>query len=686
MARACSRVTAKQLDDGIFPAQRETRKEVPVGSMQSSMTRYGVLSLAVLLAGSLSPPAQGGDEDLLFAEIPTVYAASRREQPVRQAPAAVTIIRREDIRKYGYRTLGQALASVPGFFLTDDRGYQYIGVRGLSIPTDYNIRVLFLLNGLPLNDKYYGTFLPELTPDMLDAIERIEVVKGPSSSLYGSNALFAIINIVTRKGADVGGAVVSGEVGSDPSGRGVFSYGKLFDNGLDLFLSGHYEASEGEHSISLGSFGRAEDADAHHLANAYLSARYQDFFLQLWYADRKKEIPTGQYGTILGDDRTTTEDTWYLAELRWQRAFDGDKTLMLRGYYQHYPYRGTYAYDDPDFALNVEDTLDRWIGYEAQFNWRPLEQHQLTLGALYEYHWTRLSGDYRDASGAISFVYPGTRDDFSYWALYAQEEFRILSNLTLTAGVRYDDYPDFGEARFSPRAALVWAATKQTTVKLLYGQAFRAPSQYERTYPVGSDMGPPNPNIDPEVITTYELVLEQDFRHGLFGRLSVFHNDVQKLIAAVSDAPDPVIFDNLFDVRTTGVEAELTKKFANGVRGFVNGTWQHSETAGGTLINSPEWIANLGVVVPIVGDKLSVAVRENFVSSRATRVPGRRTEDAFVSDLTISSENALPGWSFHFSVLNLLDERFGVPSGEDGTLDIIPQRGRMVFFRASYRF
>src|SRR5436190_21771252 len=136
--------------------------------------------------------AWAADEELLFAEIPTVYAASRREQPVAQAPASVTIISREDIHLYGYRTLAQALASVPGFYLTSDRGYTYVGVRGLGIPGDLNVRVLFLLNGLSLNDKYYGAFVPELTPDMFDAIERIEVVKGPSSALYGSDALFAI--------------------------------------------------------------------------------------------------------------------------------------------------------------------------------------------------------------------------------------------------------------------------------------------------------------------------------------------------------------------------------------------------------------------------------------------------------------------------------------------------------------
>ena len=215
-------------------------------------------------------------EQLVNVEV-KVFAASRHEETVSQAPASVTVITRDDIQKYGYRTLAQALASVPGLLSHERPRLQFVGVRGLGLPSDYNVRLLFLLNGLPLNDKYFGQFVIELTPDMLDAVDRIEVVKGPSSALYGSDALFAIVNIITRSGKDVNGALVSAEGGSSPLGRGVFSYGQQFTNGLDLFLSGHYEASEGDRSLSFGSFGKAHDADDERLADVYLSAKYQDF-------------------------------------------------------------------------------------------------------------------------------------------------------------------------------------------------------------------------------------------------------------------------------------------------------------------------------------------------------------------------------------------------------------------------
>ncbi len=166
----------------------------------------------------------------------------------------------------------------------------------------------------------------------------------------------------------------------------------------------------------------------------------------------------------------------------------------------------------------------------------------------------------------------------------------------------------------------------------------------------------------------------------------MFHNDVTDLIGATVQNATQNIFENAFSVRTTGLEAELNQRFASGVRGFVNGTWQHSDFSTGPPINSPEWIANLGVVTPIIGEKLSASLRENFVSDRPTRVAGLDTEDAFITTVTLRSENALPHWTFLLSAENLFDQHYGVPSGADGTVNIIPQPGRVIWFRATYKF
>ena len=137
--------------------------------------RLASACLMIFLSFALSAATQEATKDLGEASLEQlgsiqIYGASKHMQSTSDAPSAVTVITADQIQKYGYRTLGQALASVPGFFISDDRGYEYVGVRGVGLPSDYNSRVLFLLNGLPLNDKYYDGFIIELTPDLLDAV------------------------------------------------------------------------------------------------------------------------------------------------------------------------------------------------------------------------------------------------------------------------------------------------------------------------------------------------------------------------------------------------------------------------------------------------------------------------------------------------------------------------------------
>src|SRR5206468_2674797 len=120
-----------------------------------------------------------------------------------------------EIQHQGYRTLGEILNSVRSFFATNDRNYTSLGVRGFSRPGDYNTRILLLIDGHRVNDNIYDEAMigPELALD-LDLIQQIEIVRGPVSSLYGSNALFAVINITTRRGRDLNGLEVAGTRGS----------------------------------------------------------------------------------------------------------------------------------------------------------------------------------------------------------------------------------------------------------------------------------------------------------------------------------------------------------------------------------------------------------------------------------------------------------------------------------------
>src|SRR5207247_1263804 len=181
-------------------------------------------------------------------EVPVVEAASKYRQKTTEAPSSVTIITSDEVKKYGHRTLADVLQTVPGMYVTYDRNYAFLGVRGVNLG-DNNNRVLLLVDGHRLNNSlsdsaYIGT---EFILDV-DLIDRVEIIRGPGSSLYGNNAFFGVINVITRKGPDMTGigAEGSGEIGSFDTWKGRATWGSKFENGLEMLLSGSFYSSDGQ--------------------------------------------------------------------------------------------------------------------------------------------------------------------------------------------------------------------------------------------------------------------------------------------------------------------------------------------------------------------------------------------------------------------------------------------------------
>ena len=252
-------------------------------------------------------------EDLMNAN---VYSASRFEQKISEAPASITIITASEIQKYGYRTLADILKSVRGLLITNDRNYSNLGTRGFSSAGGYNHNFLLLVDGIRINDNIFDSaMIGQEFPVDVDLIDRVEIIRGPSSLLYGANALFGVINVITRKGREVGHPELSGAIGSLETYKGRISYGNAFQSGLKTTLSGTYYSSEGnerlyfqEYDHPETNYGIAEDADRERAYQLFANLSFQDFTLEAAYADRKKVIPTGAFGTVFNTDRTFTID------------------------------------------------------------------------------------------------------------------------------------------------------------------------------------------------------------------------------------------------------------------------------------------------------------------------------------------------------------------------------------------
>jgi len=323
--------------------------------MKKIFSFFRLVSFGLALAVRLS--AQEPDSTLTGLSLDEllnikISAAAKYDQTISEAPASVTIITAEEIQAYGYETLEDVFKSVRGFYTSYDRNYSYLGARGFSRPTDYNNRILLLINGHTTNENYYGaTYIGTDAGLNLDMIERIEIVRGPSSALYGTSALFAIINIITKTGGEIDGLEISAGAGSYRKRRGTALFGKEFANGVEMMISGLWVDSKGqdhyyrEYDDPATNNGVAQNLDADKYAGAFANLAYKGWTLQGAFSSRRKGVPTGSFGAIFNDPAYRTTDEHALAEIKYDGAIAADKNLLWRGYYDYYGYNGTYPYE-----------------------------------------------------------------------------------------------------------------------------------------------------------------------------------------------------------------------------------------------------------------------------------------------------------------------------------------------------
>ena len=193
---------------------------MPLSRVRARWIRHVVITFVALfvlpavrpLLGQQSATADLSLEELLNVK---VFSASKHEQKTSEAPSSITVITRDDIYKHGYRNLFDVLRNVSGFYVRNHGTYRTLGVRGFAPSDESGGRILLLVNGHTINDNINGLApLDAEFPVDLDLIDRIEVVRGPSSSLYGADAFFGVVNVITRTGSNMKGATLSTELGS----------------------------------------------------------------------------------------------------------------------------------------------------------------------------------------------------------------------------------------------------------------------------------------------------------------------------------------------------------------------------------------------------------------------------------------------------------------------------------------
>lgn len=616
-----------------------------------------------------------------------IIGASKYEQKQDHVAAAVSVITRSEIQAFGWRTLNDALASLPGIHTTYDRQYSYLGTRGFGLPGDFNTRVLLTVDGNRWNDAVYdGASFGRSFPLDLDLVERIEFIPGPGGAVYGQNALFGVVNVVTRSGAALDGAEVAVSYQAPDAAReGRASWGKKLDNGLDVLLSASVYSANGEDHFfdypgATPSSGVARGMDGEKDKTFFTRLGRRAWSFDFTYGDRSKDDPTASY---YGDPLVPGQyqrERYLLTQLQYQDRFLDD-TLQLSGrlFLGRSRYTGLFTYDG---VPNLATGSSNWHGIEMRLLSTAWAGHTLMLGLEAQGNSRQDQGNEDWATPANSITIPG-----SGWraGVYAQDEWALSDTLTATLGLRLDRNPVTG-TEFSPRAALIWQATPDTTLKALYGRAHRAPNVYERNFDDGVSQVA-NADLDGETIDTLELVVDQRVGQALSLRGSVYQWSMRGLVMLGTDTVSGLSqYQSGEDVQARGVELSADKTWDGG--GRLRGSLSYQDVAyknGASLDNAPQLLGKLNFSGPLAATGLRLGYELQYSGERQA-IDGTDLNGYWLSNLNLNAARWAKGLEVSLGVYNLFDTRYEHPGSDTNWQNALEQDGRSARLKVSYRF
>jgi outer membrane receptor for ferrienterochelin and colicins len=523
--------------------------------------RQAVASLALALALLASAPgarADGpSDLEAALAE-PVVSTASQSAEDQSTAPATVTTITAEELRRYGMTTLAEAINFLSlGMITQNNLDDVEIGARGVLLTGDYGDHVLLLVNGHAMNEQWDGTaYFGRGAGIPFELIDHIEVVLGPGSVLYGSQAMLGVINIVTKQAKDFDGFHFIAESSLLTSERGAIGFGKEFtlfgkrgeltyeieyynQNGPSFFFGPQnvdVDPSTGKGKCfnatcsAPGIWGGAPATNSYWAKepDGYLRLIWGDFELDLHAESYQRATPYEAY-TSYNDPNQYEIDRFLRADLRHRWAISSTAQLRSRLYGDLYDYREqlpTVAAGDcnPGQTMGCiyEGTgYSRWMGIEEQLSFDWLHDQSLTTLLGFDGRVTGVGeANYEYNLNTFTTPPPGGVFDANQYRLagYGQQTWRPLRWLFLNVGARVDDEehlanaqlgtPSVAFTRVSPRASVAVNPWKGGTLKVIYAEAFRAPTFFESSF-TDNQTVIPNYSLQPEVVRSGEVSFEQ---------------------------------------------------------------------------------------------------------------------------------------------------------------------------------
>jgi outer membrane receptor protein involved in Fe transport len=675
-------------------------------------------ALAALVARATPALAQEADffaQKESYFRSETIEGVSKHAEALTETPATVTVISRDDIERYGFRTVADVLnfASL-GSFAHSDRRYDFAGGRGLFFFEDFNTRILVMLDGHPLNEpwnNFGGVGREMLVP--LDLVERIELVYGPSSLLYGGYSLYGIVNVITQTGTSAAGRRVRASGGSWRTGEGVASWGLSGVSGASagksgtpwsLLVAGGYYRSEGEpldlparevdYSAQLGGGteygGPQSKTDAEKAPFGFLYAQRGDLTLVARSGFRQHGAALAPYGSIYGSTEEYVRDGKSFAELRWDKAVTPSFSVFARAFHdvysyeEHDPYADAESYPGEDGYNFVLHTDDHDSGGELRLSYRK-GAHYVLGGAEYRHRGM--------TQNVFNELFTGLPDETS-------------RNSATVDGTYADTQP--GGSKAQPRVALIYKPKANVSLKGIYARGFRPPSIFEAAY--RDDVNQiDNPSLRSEEIASYELSTMWNLNPRVSLQAYGFHSTLHGLIQGVSlqsvdDVQGGVLppsgdvadligilqYQSTGDVRSQGAGVAAHARVA-GFDAYLNAAYARGRLlAAGEEAALPARSTRLGSAgVSYRKGLWTASVNGRYVGPQALE-PGREEGQAgaFVemnAHLARKVRLAYPMTLF-LDVTNLLDGDGGLAASPVYTPATVPIEGRRVMFGADVRF
>ena len=688
--------------------------------------------LAVVAAWAAAGAAAGAvhDEEASLAQAygddATISLATGARQPLRRAPAVATVVTAEDIAAMGATDLDQVLETVAGLHVNvapsmRNRLYVIRGVFSLQTP-----QVLVLQNGVPITVLLTGGRGNLSGGPAVENIARIEVIRGPGSALYGADAFSGVVNIITRGAGESPGLQTGLLAGSFGSVAAWLRHAGA-EGGLAWAAFAKLARSDG--------FRRTIEADAQTRNDRGFGTRASrapgpvsaggdeaDAGLDLaggdwrWRGIYKGRTDLGTYaglGSALdpvgrgASHRFVTDLAWSpAARNHWQPG----ASIAWMNYHQRYPVPAQIfppgarlpTGDFPEGMVGAPEVSERALRLQAHATYTGWAGHGLRLGLGHDDIHMYLARDTNNFSyspsgvpipaGAVAraphpFIYPQRRRiDYAF----VQDEWRLHPDWTLTAGVRHDRYSDVGGTT-NPRLALVWDAAVDWTLKLLYGEAFRAPS-FSELYSTNNPIARGNPALKPETTRTFEAVSNWSATPSLSFNVSVYGYRMRDIVRTVPNPPPApgTTYTNLGRQHGRGVEIEAQLDVTRQLRlsGHLSLARATDPATGADVGNVPRRDAFLRVDWRLAsGWRLDAAL--NHVADRR-RVSGDvrpPVPDYTTVDLALGTAPVARGWRFSTVLRNVFDVDVREPNLAPGLMpNDLPQAGRSFTVQAGYAF